>query len=131
MVLSIAERIKEERERAGLTQEELAAKARVNPVTISVWENGKRTPKIASLQKLATALDISVDVFIVDLPQELPSQPVGRVGRGKDSGSEDDDIYISKITLMLQGMSEEQKLKVLQYVFDQKQINDLKRQREG
>jgi len=131
MVLSIAERIKEERERAGLTQEELAAKARVSPVTISVWENGKRTPKIASLQKLATALDVSVDVFILDLPQELPSQPVGRAERGRDRCSEDDDVYISKITLMLRDMSEEQKLKVLQYAFDQKQINDLKRQREG
>ena len=41
----IPEKIRSIRNRLGLTQRELAEKLRVDPVTISRWENGKGTPR--------------------------------------------------------------------------------------
>ena len=129
--MSIAAKIREERERAGLTQEELAAKAKVNPVTISVWENGRRVPKIASLEKLAAALNVSVNNLIAPPP---PVSQLKAVDTKESYGASENgeiDVYISKIALMLRDMPEEQKLKVLQYTLDQKQISALRLREEA
>ncbi len=44
----------------GLTQETLAAQLGVNSMTISNYENDKRTPDIATLRKLAAALNVPI-----------------------------------------------------------------------
>ena len=61
-------RIKEVREKLGMTQEELEKKSGVSRVTISGLENGTtRNTTTGTLLKLATALDTTIDrIFYVD-----------------------------------------------------------------
>lgn len=61
-------RIKEVREKLGMTQEELEKKSGVSRVTISGLENGTtRNTTTGTLLKLATALDTTIDrIFYAD-----------------------------------------------------------------
>jgi transcriptional regulator with XRE-family HTH domain len=51
------------RERAGLSQEELAAKAKVSRASIQNWEGNRTTPRRAESRRLAAALGVSVDAL--------------------------------------------------------------------
>lgn len=53
---------KEAREKKGLSQEELAQKANINRTTLSKIESGLRNATIQTLDKLASALDMKLDV---------------------------------------------------------------------
>lgn len=55
----IAARLKEAREKTGMTQAELAADARMAAQTISVYETGKKTPTLDNISLLADALGVS------------------------------------------------------------------------
>jgi transcriptional regulator with XRE-family HTH domain len=52
-------RLKEHRERALLTQAELAAKSGVSEVTINRIENGRHDPRFSTVRKLAQALNVA------------------------------------------------------------------------
>lgn len=56
--MTIGERIKEFRLKAGLTQSELAEKLGIPYQSIGQWERGLRSPKIETLQKIAEALGV-------------------------------------------------------------------------
>lgn len=64
--------IREAREKAGMTQKEVAEKLGIKSATISEWERGFRTPKIDTLRKLALALDISWIELIPELENWTP-----------------------------------------------------------
>jgi DNA-binding XRE family transcriptional regulator len=53
---------KEAREKKGMTQQELAHKAQVNRSTLSNVETGLRNATIGTLDKLAAAMDLKLDV---------------------------------------------------------------------
>ena len=53
--------IKAARQKAGMKQAELASKLGLPQQSISQWERNVRNPKIESLEKIATALEIDVD----------------------------------------------------------------------
>ena len=53
-------RIKALRQAAGLTQEQLAEKARIPQGTVSKIESGRCMPRLDSVQKIAVALNVSV-----------------------------------------------------------------------
>lgn len=55
---AIGARIKTARERAGLTQEDLAAELEMSPTHISVLERGVKAPKLETLVKIANTLAI-------------------------------------------------------------------------
>lgn len=57
-------RIREARERCGLTQAALAEKLGVNGVTLSGYENGKHDPKSDTLVKIAQICGVSVDYLL-------------------------------------------------------------------
>ena len=52
--------IREEREKRGLTQAQLAEKLHVSDKTVSKWETGKGLPDISLVEPLAQALGVSV-----------------------------------------------------------------------
>jgi len=63
-------RLREQRERRGLTQENLSQRTadaghRVDRSTIAHLENGRRSPLAATLKRLADALDLTVDDLLV------------------------------------------------------------------
>lgn len=57
------ERLRVLRERAGLTQEQLARRADMCLANIRTWETGRNLPRIDRAAKLATALGVSLDVL--------------------------------------------------------------------
>ncbi|MBO5953252.1 MAG: helix-turn-helix transcriptional regulator [Oscillospiraceae bacterium] len=64
---AIGARIKAARERAGYTQEDLAAELEMSPTHISVLERGVKTPKLETLVKIANTLRVSTDMLLQDV----------------------------------------------------------------
>lgn len=60
----IGMRIREERRKLGMSQQELAAAAGLSLPHISVIELGKSLPKVDSLIKIAEALQVSTDTLL-------------------------------------------------------------------
>ncbi len=56
-----AERFKELREEAGISQEKLADALGVSHGIISFWETGKREPKLSNLVIIAEYFGVSID----------------------------------------------------------------------
>jgi transcriptional regulator with XRE-family HTH domain len=54
-------RLRQSRRGNGLTQEQLGERAGVSKVSISLYESGRRTPDMQTLQRIADALQVSVD----------------------------------------------------------------------
>lgn len=59
----LGKRLRDLREQAGLSQEELAAKAQVSRASIQNWEAARTAPRRAESRRLAAALGISVDAL--------------------------------------------------------------------
>lgn len=57
-------RIKELREKKGLSQEELAKKLNISQQAISLYEKGDREPKLETWQKLADFFNVPVDYLL-------------------------------------------------------------------
>ncbi len=57
---SIGENIKRIRKEKGYSQKQLAEKLVTTPQNLAQYENGKRIPKIETIQKIANALDCDV-----------------------------------------------------------------------
>ena len=55
--------LKEQRTRRGLSVQQLAAKANVDPSAISQLENDRRKAQQTTLIKLATALEVPPEIF--------------------------------------------------------------------
>lgn len=60
----LAESIKQRRERAGLSQEQLAEEMGVSSGTIYHWENGNASPKWNQVPALAAALGVKVHTLL-------------------------------------------------------------------
>lgn len=57
--MTIGERIKEVRKEKGLTQKKLGELSGIAESNIRKYENGKQNPKIETIQKIASALEIN------------------------------------------------------------------------
>ena len=64
---AVGARIKEARERSGLTQEDLAAELDMSPTHISVLERGRKAPKLETLVNIANVLHVSTDMLLQDV----------------------------------------------------------------
>ena len=63
----LGKRIREARERLGMTQEELAEKLNKAQNAISSYENGTRAIRISELPDLANALEVPIAYFFGDI----------------------------------------------------------------
>jgi len=61
--MSLGEKLKKYRKQKGFTLAALALKSEINLNTISRIETGKRQPHPSTIEKIATALNISTDKF--------------------------------------------------------------------
>jgi transcriptional regulator with XRE-family HTH domain len=93
--MSFAERLKELRQRSGLTQQKLAAAAGVQREAIARLESGTREPTWAAVQAIAKALGVDCTAFAHDesgerprrrRPRELKPDETPRPTRRKRSG---------------------------------------------
>jgi len=64
VLTSIAESLREERARAGLTLEQLAGRAELSPAHLSRLESGERQPSVAALIALSRALGVSMSTLL-------------------------------------------------------------------
>jgi transcriptional regulator with XRE-family HTH domain len=70
-----ARRLRELREAAGLTQEQLAARAGVKRDAIARWERGAREPAWGNVLALAEALGVSCEAFTTEPAAKPPATP--------------------------------------------------------
>lgn len=67
--------IRQAREAAGMTQEQLAAVVGVTQGAIAQWENGATHPSYLKLKPLAHALRITLDDLISEDGNAIPDNP--------------------------------------------------------
>jgi transcriptional regulator with XRE-family HTH domain len=82
-----AERLRELRSEAGLTQEQLAERAGVKRDAVARWERGNREPSWSNVIALADALAVSTEAFRQEpgpaptpqrgRPRKAPAEPLG------------------------------------------------------
>lgn len=63
--MTLADKLKEARKNAGLTQLELAEKLCVSRQAITKWESGKGIPDVDNLKMISKVLNVSID-FLLD-----------------------------------------------------------------
>ena len=66
-MIAIGNRIKEAREQAHLTQEDLAEIVGISPTHMSVIERGAKTPRLDTFVKIVNALKLSSDALLRDV----------------------------------------------------------------
>ncbi len=95
--MKIGEKIKKLRIKKSMTQKELGEKLGGIPQQqIGRWENGKATPKLKALQKIAAALDADINDL---LESPLDNSPIYRAF--KNTNSLDSDLAHDVINRML------------------------------
>jgi len=83
-------RLKEVRDRRGLTQAELGKEASLPATTISHFESGSRKPSFDNLRRLTKVLGVSTDYLmgLVDSPDDMAA--ASRIARHLGQATEDD-----------------------------------------
>jgi transcriptional regulator with XRE-family HTH domain len=79
-----AGRLKELREQAGLTQQQLADKAGLSKFGISDLEQGRRIPGWDTVLALASALGVSTDAFAIPPAKPVLPSPRGRPRKAEE-----------------------------------------------
>jgi transcriptional regulator with XRE-family HTH domain len=78
-------RLKELREQAGLTQQQLAERAGFTKAGVAQWESGRRVPAWPHVLALANALSVSSEAFNQE-PAGRPPQGRGRPRKAQPPG---------------------------------------------
>lgn len=73
LVAAFADALRDARQQAGLTQEELAFRAGVSARFISFLETGKRQPSLSALAAVSTGLGISLSALFIAVEERLAS----------------------------------------------------------
>ena len=71
--MTLGERIKNQRTRAGLSQERVAELVGVSRQSVTKWESGQSAPSTENLFRLAEIFGTTVDMLL-DIPDEKNSQ---------------------------------------------------------
>lgn len=66
VAMPLGERIKQLRKERDWSQAELGEKIGADSQRISRYENGRLTPSLAAIVRLAEALDVSIDYLVID-----------------------------------------------------------------
>ncbi|MEW2912298.1 helix-turn-helix transcriptional regulator [Leisingera sp. JC11] len=75
LVAAFAAALVEQREKARLTQEELAERADVSARFISFLETGRRQPSLSALHALSKGLDMSMLDLVAEVERQLKQIP--------------------------------------------------------
>ncbi|WP_455597199.1 helix-turn-helix domain-containing protein [Cloacibacillus porcorum] len=118
------EKIRELRLLKKMTQEQLAEAVDISVGYISALENGKKSPSIKRLEKIADVLGVT-PTSLFDEEAEPPAQcPFMRDGMWCAPAPELDDIS-KEVCTLLRGVPLETKIKILNYAKDMKMLSDL------
>jgi transcriptional regulator with XRE-family HTH domain len=67
------------RERAGLSQRELAARAHTSAAAICMYEQGDRVPRVDTLARVLAAMDATLELEAIAAPGDIDAATNGRV----------------------------------------------------
>jgi transcriptional regulator with XRE-family HTH domain len=84
--MSFGETVQSLREKAGLSQSELARKAGVPVRSVQNWEQGHRLPRPQALLPLAEALEVPVEHLIKSMSTTTKEPPARTKGRAAGQG---------------------------------------------
>ena len=90
-------RLRELRNKSGLTQIEIATKLNVSGQTILNWENGIYEPKINQLIRLADLFNVSVDYLV---ERKSNNKSVDDICKELEKISKEDFIAFVRLTLL-------------------------------
>ena len=62
--MNISDKLKDARKKAGLTQAQLSEKLGITAQSYSQYETGKRHPKLITIEKIAAALKVPLNVLL-------------------------------------------------------------------
>lgn len=102
MGIDIGHNIKSARNVAGLTQEELARQCGVATITIRQYESGKREPKYDTLERLADALDVPLEVLL-GIGDSVKTELATEEKQDQQEADHDRAVTVHKITQMPNG----------------------------
>ena len=68
--MGIGEKIRHARQKAGMSQEELADAIQVKRNTLTAWEIGRNEPNAETIRKIALACNVSTD-FLLEMPADF------------------------------------------------------------
>jgi len=108
--MAFAERLKELRKQAHLTQVELAKRLGIGQSSYADWERGKKKPTQENLVKIAQILDVSIDYL---------------VGNSEEKSDELDNIELL-FRMNSKGLTEEEK-----ELFKKELIEFMKKRKEA
>jgi len=130
MDMIIGQRIKFFREDAGLTQHQLAEMADISREAIGNYEKGRRVPPVDIAQRIATALNMSVDDLIYPdgtKPKKasvpLNDESLEALAKSLDARSK----IITDIIQELDKMNDDGKRKAVEYVRDLAKIAEYRK----
>ncbi|WP_078379223.1 helix-turn-helix domain-containing protein [Sutcliffiella halmapala] len=114
---NIGENIRQYRERANLTTNELALKLRVGTATIEKYESGQHVPDVQTILKISTVLDVPASELLESINQTNT--------HGLDHELEQliQEVGIKRAKLILRKakeFSDEDFLKVMQVLYEKK-----------
>ena len=69
-IMSFAEKLKEARKQAGLSQEQLAEKLSVSRSAVAKWESDRGMPDVGNLKTISQLLSVSID-YLLDEDEKL------------------------------------------------------------
>ncbi len=72
--MTLAERIKEQRKKAGMSQEKVAELVGVSRQAVTKWESGQSVPSTQNLFKLAEIFGTTVDILLWKLTETKKHQ---------------------------------------------------------
>jgi transcriptional regulator with XRE-family HTH domain len=115
VAMALGERIKELRKEHGWSQAELGERVSTDSQRISRYENGRITPSVDALVRLADALGVSIDYLVRDdMPRHvLEGHDLGKfAGRLEDLAElgEDDQQVVAQV---VDGLLAKSRLKAL------------------
>ena len=70
--MTVAEKIRQQRRLANISQDELSKRAGVSLKTVQRWEAEQRSPRMEEIQKLASVLGVPVTELLSDSPAPAP-----------------------------------------------------------
>ena len=79
VTMATAEKIRYYRRQKGMSQEELALKANLNPAFFGQVERGLKCPTVDTLYKIAKALEIPLPELVRFDSADIPEENIGRL----------------------------------------------------
>jgi transcriptional regulator with XRE-family HTH domain len=115
--MSLADRLKELREKRGLTQDQIADLTKINRATYSNYESGRRKPPGKKLELLAKFYKVSVDYLLTgkentdfDIADALETEKTTTF-RGKPLNNEQKDLLIKFLQSFVSAHDQQQSKK--------------------